>query len=76
MLAGEGVTVCLLGRKFETHHININCFTARTAPYRITFKTNADEATAAIALNADANEQDLIPSGFVGFSLSYAQVAC
>ena len=49
---------------------------ARTAPYRITFKTDADEITAAIALNANANESDLGPSGFVGFSLMFLQTAC
>ena len=47
-------------------------------PFRIEFKTDADEVTgvAANMAKADFNEQAMTPGGILGFSINYAQVSC
>ena len=53
------------------------CFLAQQIPFRVTFKTDADEMTETVLdTMADMNEQNEIPAGIIGFSLSYAQAAC
>ena len=43
-------------------------------PFRITFKTDANEVTAGSTPNS--NEQSETPGGIVGFLLNYSQVSC
>ena len=63
-----------------TIHSQIS-FPARQVPFRVIFKTNADEATVTIAATsvvADAQTSELVgfPSGSIGFSLKYVQSTC
>ena len=52
-------------------------FSAQTRPFRMTFKTDADEVnTNAGATQADVNEQSVAPAGIIGFSLNFNQIAC
>ncbi len=48
---------------------------SQTRPFKIEFKTDANEAT---ATNTDAStsETNIFPGGIVGFSLNYVQRAC
>ncbi len=56
--------------------ITINFFSARTTPFRIVFKTDADEANVGPTA-ADGNESAGVgTSGNVGFSLRYTQAVC
>ncbi len=51
----------------------------RASPFRLTFKTDADEvsdATAAADEEADVEEQSEAPGGIIGFSLDYQQQPC
>ena len=45
-------------------------------PFRIEFKTDADEQTGAPADDAMVNEQAMTPGGIIGFSINYMQQAC
>jgi hypothetical protein len=40
------------------------------------FKTDADEVQGTAAPTANTNESAVLPSGNIGFSLKYTQVAC
>ncbi|TRY61395.1 hypothetical protein TCAL_13401 [Tigriopus californicus] len=44
-------------------------------PFRVIFKTDADEVTGAIA-GANENEQEAFPGGIIGFHLNYALQDC
>ena len=60
--------------------LNYN-YAAWLTPFCLIFKTNADEPTfnaAAIVTAPDATTSDLafFPTGTVGFSLNYLQIAC
>ena len=60
--------------------INYN-YSARLTPFRLIFKTNANEPTVYAGANVaagDATTSDLafFPTGTVGFSLNYMQIAC
>jgi hypothetical protein len=44
-------------------------------PFKIIFKTDANEATTAIG-NPDVNEQSFAPGGIVGFKLTFFQLSC
>lgn len=49
------------------------------APYRIVFKTDADEVAAPVTDGVDeaeVNEQGELPGGIVGFNLNFAQQNC
>ena len=50
-------------------------FLAGRKPFRITFKTDADEVTAT-SMPGTLDEQALIPAGIIGFSLDYWQQPC
>jgi len=55
---------------------SVSICTARR-PFRITFRTDADEITSIAAGSADPlDEQAVFPGGIVGFSLAYTQTAC
>ena len=50
-------------------------------PFKVVFKTNANELTGAtIAMppttTPDLNEAGIFPGGIIGFSLNYFQVGC
>ncbi len=49
-------------------------FTARQTPFRMAFKTDADEVNGALA--AATSELSTPPLGTIGFSLKYVQQAC
>ena len=56
---------------------SVNYLSGQSVPFRVQFKTNADEnASSNNADKAKANEQNGAPGGIVGFMLSYAQIAC
>ena len=64
--------------------MNVSLFSARVAPFKLSFVSDADEQTdaAAAAGNADDNETvrgavgTLAALGTLGFSLRFEQVAC
>ena len=43
-------------------------------PFRLTFKTDANEMTVAAA--ATTNELSVVPGGIIGFQLTYMQISC
>ena len=43
-------------------------------PFRVTFKTDANEVAGAGA--AGTNEQFNAPGGIIGFQLSFSQISC
>jgi len=49
-------------------------FKARQIPFRISFKTDADEAT--VGATANTNEAAVDPRGTIGFSLRYVEQTC
>ena len=46
----------------------------QSVPFRVTFKTNENEATTGSTSNT--NEQKDVPGGIIGFSLNYRQINC
>ena len=70
---------CKFQFTLKINNLNLNV-SARVIPFRMTFKTNADELSVATATVADGDEatgeEAVIPSGTVGFSLKYSQGAC
>jgi hypothetical protein len=50
-------------------------FSAWMRPFKVTFKTDANEVTANGG-NAILNEESFAPGGIVGFQLTYTQIAC
>ena len=54
----------------------MNYFSARQLPFRITFKTDADEATVGTQATGTTNELAVNPRGSIGFSLRYVQQTC
>lgn len=66
----------ICGRQFTTSTTAAEQKTICTAkrPFKLTFRTNADEAVAADAANT--NENNGTPKGIIGFSLNFYQVAC
>jgi hypothetical protein len=55
---------------------NVNFFKARQIPFRISFKTDADEATAGDIASSNTNEAAADPRGTIGFSLRYVEQTC
>jgi hypothetical protein len=51
-------------------------FKARQIPFRISFKTDADEATVGTIATSDTNEAAVDPRGTIGFSLRYVEQTC
>ena len=52
-------------------------FSGQSRPFRIQFKSDADEDTTnANAMKGNKNEQNGGPGGIVGFMLSYVQIPC
>jgi hypothetical protein len=53
-------------------------FLAFTRPFKIIFKTDANELTgiAGIAISAANNEQSASPGGIIGFQLNFLQISC
>ena len=49
---------------------------ASQIPFRITFKTDADEITAGAPADATTSEVMIVPRGSTGFALKYTQTAC
>jgi hypothetical protein len=45
-------------------------------PFKIIFKTDANEQTRAIGGNEDLHEETSAPGGIIGFQLSFAQISC
>ncbi|XP_059088177.1 uncharacterized protein LOC131884423 [Tigriopus californicus] len=45
-------------------------------PFRISFKTDADEKTLAATNDAELNEQSVAPGGIIGFNLNWALQDC
>ena len=62
-------------RKFFTEN-DLSIIVARQVPFRITFKTDGDEANVGAATATNTNELGGIPSGAIGFSLKYVQNSC
>jgi hypothetical protein len=56
----------------------ISYFLAFTRPFKIIFKTDANEVTITAGATGDAsmNEQADSPGGIVGFQLSFVQISC
>jgi hypothetical protein len=53
-----------------------SCFVAAfTRPFKITFKTDANEIVTAGGM-ANNNELSLFPGGIVGFQLNFNQISC
>ena len=53
----------------------IKLFLGGKRPFRLTFKTDADEITEA-ASSGQSDETSLSPGGIIGFSLNFFQVPC
>jgi hypothetical protein len=52
-------------------------FSAFTRPFKVIFKTDANEiTTGAGATAAIVNEQAFAPGGIIGFQLSFIQISC
>jgi len=51
-----------------------NFITATTRPFRISFRSDANEATTGAGVNLD--ELASTPRGIIGFELDFFQVAC
>jgi hypothetical protein len=49
---------------------------SKVVPFRIMFKTDANEATGNMANDGNVNEQAGTPGGIVGFSLNYVEQDC
>ena len=52
---------------------------ATMAPYRIVFKTDADEVAGTVTDNTNeafTNEQGELPGGIIGFNLNFVQQDC
>ena len=49
-------------------------FTAFMRPFKIIFKTDADEVAA--GATATLNEEATFPGGIIGFQLSFNQISC
>jgi hypothetical protein len=45
-------------------------------PFKITFKTDANELTIAAGATAVNNEESFAPGGIIGFQLFFNQIAC
>ncbi|XP_059089365.1 uncharacterized protein LOC131885355 [Tigriopus californicus] len=55
--------------------VNTQSICTQQRPFRVIFKTDADEVTGAIA-GANENEQEAFPGGIIGFHLNYALQDC
>jgi hypothetical protein len=44
-------------------------------PFKITFKTDANEVTTINGM-ANTNEESFAPGGIIGFQLTFTQIAC
>ena len=52
-------------------------FSGQSVPFRVQFKSSADEEARSIdADSANNNEQNGAPGGITGFMLSYVQIPC
>ncbi|TRY61845.1 hypothetical protein TCAL_01495, partial [Tigriopus californicus] len=68
-------TIWFLNCNLDSERGNL-FFSASQKPFRISFKTDADEKTLAATNDAELNEQSVAPGGIIGFNLNWALQDC